>query len=188
MGFIHSRWFESIPPETNNYITIAQGTKSYTTNSLRYINQMRPANTYTPNIRENVNKKLKFGTTMSVAKTCVQIAVAEGITPELTGLLTEFIMRYRRNTGLNIEEIHYVPQTNNEIQESSVITNDNVPKISNPEYHKPKGRPHKRYKSTTEENNIQHISSSSKTCSYCSEKGHNIRGCKQLKADSVGKE
>src|ERR1043165_9979961 len=75
MGFIHTRWFESIPPETDNYIMIAQGTKAYTTNSLRHINQMRPANTYTSNIRENVNKKLKFGTTMSVAKTCVQIAV-----------------------------------------------------------------------------------------------------------------
>ena len=149
---------------------------------------MRPANTYTPNIRENVNKKLKFGTTMSVAKTCVQIAVAEGVTPKLTGLLTDFIMRYCRNTGLNIEEIHYVPQTNNEIQESSVITNDNVPKISNSKYHKPKEHPHKHYKSTTEENNIQHISLSFKTCNYCSEKEYNIREYKQLKANSVSKE
>ena len=149
---------------------------------------MWPANTYTSNIRENVNKKLKFGTTMSVAKTCVQIAVTEGVTLELTELLIEFIMKYHRNTGLNIEGIHYVPQTNNEIQETSVITNDNVPKISNPEYYKPKERPYKRYKSITEENNIQHISSSSKTCSYCLEKRHNIGRYKQLKANSVGKE
>ncbi len=190
MGFIHTRWFESVLPETNNYITIARGTKAYTTNPLLYINQMRTANIYTLDVRENFNKKLKFGTLMSVAKTSVQIAVAEGVTSELTGLLTEFIIKYHRNTGLNIEEVHYVSQLNNEIQEPSsatIIDNYNVLQISNPEYHKSKGRPPKRYKSSTEKNNIQHITSS-KTCSYCLEKGHNIRGCKQHKADSVDKE
>src|SRR6185437_13322831 len=116
MGFIHSRWFESIPTETNNYITIAQGTKTYTTNSLQYINQMRTASVYTPNLKEKFNKKFQYGTTMSVAKTCVQIAVAEGVASELTGFLTEFILKYRQNTGLNIEVIHSV-QLNNENQE-----------------------------------------------------------------------
>lgn len=177
MGFIHTRWFGSIPPETNNYITINQGTTTYTTNSLQYINQMRTANTYTSIIRENVNKKIKFGITMSVAKTSVQIAISEGVTSELTGLLTEFITKYRRNTGLNMGVVRY--------EEPSI--DSNVPKISNPEYHKPKGRPPKRYKSSTEESNVQNISTSSKTCSYCHEKGHNIRGCKQ-KTHSVAKE
>ena len=65
---------------------------------------MQLVNTYTLNIRENVNKKLKFSTMISVVKTCVQIAVAEGVTSELNGLLTEFIMRYCRNTGLNIHQ------------------------------------------------------------------------------------
>ena len=76
---------------------------------------MRTANIYTSDVRENFNKKLKFGTLMSIAKTSVQIAVAEGVTSELTGLLTEFIIKYHRNTGLNIEEVHYVSQLNNEI-------------------------------------------------------------------------
>ena len=76
---------------------------------------MRTANIYTSDVRENFNKKLKFGTLMSIAKTSVQIAVAEGVTSELTGLFTEFIIKYRQNTGLNIEEIHYISLLNNEI-------------------------------------------------------------------------
>src|SRR6266498_479454 len=151
---------------------------------------MRTANIYTSDIRENFNKKLKFSTMMSVAKISVQIAVAEGVTSELTGLLIEFIIKYHQNTSLNIEEVHYVSPLNNKIQEpsSATITDScNVLKISNPEYHKPKERPLKCYKSSTKENNIQHITSS-KTCSYYLEKEHNIRGCKQHKADSVDKE
>ena len=150
---------------------------------------MRTANTYTTNIRENVNKKLKFGSTMSIAKTSVQIAVAEGVTLELKGLLTEFILKYRQNTGLNIEVINSVLQLNNEIQEpfsDAIAAINNVREISNPEYHKPKGRPPKRYKTTEE--NIRHVSLASKTCGYCQEKGHNIRGCKQHKADLANKE
>src|SRR5436189_2117987 len=65
MGFIHTRWFESIPFETSNYITIAQGTKAYTTDSLQYIDQMRTASVYTPNLKKKFNKKFQYGTTMS---------------------------------------------------------------------------------------------------------------------------
>jgi hypothetical protein len=187
MGFIHARWFESIPTETNNYITIAQGTKAYTTNSLQYINQMRTASVYTPNLKEKSNKKFQYGTTMSVAKTCIQIAVVEGVTSELTGLLTEFILKYCQNTGLNIEAIHSVSQLNNEIsQEPFSAAIATICEISNPEYHKPKGRLPKRYKTTEE--NIRHVSLAFKTCDYCQEKGHNIRGCKQHKADLANKE
>jgi len=202
MGFIHPRWYELIPTETTNYTIVAQGNKDYTTKALHYIDQIRTANVYTSNIRENVNKKIEFGTTMSVAKTSIQVAIAEGVTPELIGLLTQFITKYHNNTGLNIEEVHHsISHFNDEIQESSSVSNNhqrqpfieleerNIPEISNPEYHKPKGRPPKRYKSSTEENNKnQHMPSSSKTCSYCLEKGHNIRGCKQHKADLVDKE
>ncbi|CAG8619199.1 3322_t:CDS:1 [Cetraspora pellucida] len=176
MGFIHTHWFESGPVETTNHITIFQGTKTYTTKLLRYIDQMRIANSYTPTIKENINKKIKFSAMMSVAKTSVQVAMEEGATSELTGLLIEFIMKYHRNTGLNIEEVRYL---SDKTQES--------PNISNPEYHKPKGRPPKRFKSSTEENNVQHIFSSSKTCSYYFEKGHNIRGCNQYKSDLADK-
>ncbi|CAB4387369.1 unnamed protein product [Rhizophagus irregularis] len=114
----------------------AQGNKDYTTKALYYIDQIRSANVYTSNIKERVNKKIEFGSTM------------------LIGLLTQFIRRMEER---------------------------NIPEISNPEYHKPKGHPPKQL---TEE----HVSSSSKTCSYCLEKGHNIKGCRQHKADLVDKE
>ncbi|CAG8553558.1 6768_t:CDS:2, partial [Rhizophagus irregularis] len=162
MGFIHTRWFESMPSETSRYATIAQGNKTYSIKLLHYIDQIRTGNVYTSTIKKTADKKIEFGSAMSMAKTSVQIAVIEGATGELTGLLTQFIMKYRRATGLNIEEV----------QEE----------ISNPEYHKPKGRSPKRYKAVTEMANKQNITSSSKTCSHCLEKGHNIRSCAKHKA------
>ncbi len=74
----------------------------------------------------------------------------------------------------------------NKIQEP-FSNNYDVLKISNPEYHKPKGQPLKCYKLSTEENSISHLISS-KTCSYCLEKRYNIRKCKQHKVDSINKE
>ncbi len=117
---------------------------------------------------------------MLIAKTSIQIAVAEGVTSELTELLTEFITKYHWNTGLNIRKVHYVLQLNNKIQEPSATITDsyNILKILNLKYYKPKRYPLKHYKSLTEENNIQHIFSSFKTCSYCLKKGNNIRECK----------
>ncbi|CAG8782374.1 12203_t:CDS:1, partial [Rhizophagus irregularis] len=97
----------------------AQGNKDYTTKALYYIDQIRSANIYTSNIKEKVSKKIEFGSTISVAKTSVQVAVAEGVASELIGLLTQFIMKYHHNTGLNIEEIHSISHFNDEIQESS---------------------------------------------------------------------
>ncbi|CAG8783574.1 2585_t:CDS:2, partial [Racocetra fulgida] len=97
-------------------------------------------------------KRIEFGSAMSMAKTGVQIAIAESATLELIGLLTQFITKYRRNTRLN--EIYYpTSQTNGEAQPLSNITNHNLPKVTNPEYHKPKGRPPKHLKSSTKENN-----------------------------------
>ncbi|GET51050.1 hypothetical protein GLOIN_2v1472705 [Rhizophagus irregularis DAOM 181602=DAOM 197198] len=100
-------------------VVIAQGNKDYTTKALYYIDQIRSANIYTSNIKEKVSKKIEFGSTISVAKTSVQVAVAEGVASELIGLLTQFIMKYHHNTGLNIEEIHSISHFNDEIQESS---------------------------------------------------------------------
>ena len=100
-------------------------------------------------------------------------------------------MKYRNNTGLGLEEVNRtIPSQNNVLQESFTNTEqqplDNFLKISNPEYHKAKGRPPKRYKSSVECNN-KHTSKSDevafKTCSYCSGKGHNIRSCAKYKAD-----
>ncbi|CAG8740890.1 39025_t:CDS:2 [Gigaspora margarita] len=128
------------------------------------------------NIRENISKKVKFGTIILVAKTCVQVAIEENVIPELTGLI-EFIIKYRRSTELNIEKVHSL---GNEIQEPL--------SISNPEYHKPRGCPPNHLKSSTEKNSVQQVSSSSKTCRYCLEKGHNVRGYKQYKLDLFKKE
>ncbi len=55
---------------------------------------MRTADIYTSDIRENFNKKLKFDTTISVAKINVQIIVTKSATSELIELLTEFIIKY----------------------------------------------------------------------------------------------
>ncbi|RIB25194.1 hypothetical protein C2G38_2277993 [Gigaspora rosea] len=101
------------------------------------------------------DKRIEFGTMMSIAKTSVQVAVAE---------------------------------ENNEQHPLGNHVNNNLLDISNPEYHKPRGRPPKCLKSSTEENNTPSTSSSSKTCSYCQEKEHNIRGCKKQKIDSTDKE
>ncbi|CAG8754003.1 10176_t:CDS:2, partial [Cetraspora pellucida] len=169
MGFIHSCWFESAPSEVSSYITIFQGVKSYTTESLHYIDQIRTRNVYTSTIRKKVDKKIEFGTTMSVAKTSVQVAVAEGVTSKLIELFTQFIMKHCRNTELNIEE---TCQLKVGISGSSVLkTNEhpldndisNLPEITNPEYHKPRGCPPKHLKPSTEKNNNQYIASSSKT-------------------------
>src|ERR1044072_1780792 len=122
IGFIHTRWFESMPSEITNYVIVSQGTKTYTTKALYYIDQIRTTNVYISSIRENVDKKVKFGTTISVAKTCVQVAVAEGVTSELIRLLTQFITKYCRNIRLNIEEVHHFISHLSEIQESSSIT------------------------------------------------------------------
>ena len=147
-----------MPSETSSYITISQGNKAYSSKPLHYINQVQTGNVYTSAIKKRVDKRVEFGNTMSVAKTSVQIAIAEGATGELTGLLTQFITKYRCNTGLNINEVREAfsyDVTKNDYQrrplEPLVIPDNNsIPKISNPEYHKPKGRPPKRYKTQTE--------------------------------------
>ncbi|CAG8691445.1 20020_t:CDS:10 [Gigaspora margarita] len=146
------------------YVTISQGIKTYTSTLLYHIHQIRTANVYMPTIKECIDKKVQFGTTMSLAKTSVQIAVAEGVVAELVRVLTQFIMKYCRNTGLDIQE---------------TCSHCNIIEVSNPEYHKPRGHPPKRLKSYIEkdkENAKQHSNREQRTCSYCSGKGHNIRG------------
>ena len=101
ISLLHTRWFNSIPTNTTNFVTIVRGEKNSTNIPLIYIKQMRSDNVYTPVIREHISKKIKFGTAMSVAKTSIQIAVMEDATAELIGILTQFIMKYRGNTGLN---------------------------------------------------------------------------------------
>ncbi|GBC53877.1 protein FAR1-RELATED SEQUENCE 5-like [Rhizophagus irregularis DAOM 181602=DAOM 197198] len=179
LSLIHGRWFESIPSEVSN-ITIVKGKTSNTATLLHYINQIRLNNVYIPAAKERVNKKVQYGNTMSLVKTSIQIAVAESATAELIGILMQFIMKYRNNTGLGIEEVHqFSSLQNNVLQESLINTEicnntqqplDNL-QISNPEYHKAKGHPPKRYKSLVEDNNQTSMAKSNesglKTCSYC---------------------
>ncbi|CAB5376007.1 unnamed protein product [Rhizophagus irregularis] len=192
ISHIHTRWFNlSSDPPTNStgFITIVNGEKNHTTIPLSYMNQLRTDNVYTPTIREKVNKKIQYGAAMSIAKTSIQIAVTEDVTAELIGILTQFIMKYRRSTGLSIEKS---TESLQDSQGSSIQDNlqplSVLPDISNPEYHKSKGRPPKRYKSTVENNRITSGKPDDvtvqKTCSYCSGKGHNICGCPKYKAES----
>jgi hypothetical protein len=81
---------------------------------------------YMSNIKEKVNKKIEFGSTISVAKTSVQVAVMEGVTSELIRLLIQFITKYRHNTGLNIKKVYSISHFNNEIQGSFSVTTTNT--------------------------------------------------------------
>ncbi|CAG8665380.1 16254_t:CDS:2, partial [Cetraspora pellucida] len=97
---------------------------------------LKTCDVYTPAIRSHINKKVQFGTTMSVAKTSVQIAVSESVTEELTGLLVQFIMKYHHDTGLGIKDTllssnimlqeffitEVMESTSNHVSESSTIT------------------------------------------------------------------
>ncbi|CAG8818372.1 33122_t:CDS:2 [Gigaspora margarita] len=202
LGLIHTRWFRSIPSEIE-YVTISQGIKIYTSTPLYHIHQIRTANVYTPTIKECIDKKVQFGTIISLAKTSVQIAV-EGIVAELVRGLTQFITKYHRNTGLGIQETCSIQnedmQTN--ASTSEIVSNNrqllinsgshcNIIEVSNPEYHKPRGRPPKQLKLYIEEdkeNAKQHSNREQRTCSYCSGKGYNIHGCAQYKANTANKE
>ncbi|POG57620.1 hypothetical protein GLOIN_2v1791575 [Rhizophagus irregularis DAOM 181602=DAOM 197198] len=100
---------------------------------------------------------------MSVAKTSVQIAVVE----------------VQETFSYDVTKNNYQRQP---LEPLVIVDNNSIPEISNPEYHKPKGHPPKHYKSQMEMTSKQNITSSSKTCSYCLEKGHNIRSCAKNKA------
>ncbi len=68
---------------------------------------MQMINIYILNIKENFNKKFKFSTIMSIAKTNIQITVTEDAILELIRLFIEFIIKYYQNIGLNIKKIYY---------------------------------------------------------------------------------
>ncbi|CAG8554375.1 33160_t:CDS:1, partial [Racocetra persica] len=85
----------------------------------------------------------------------------------------------------------------NLVPASSTITQgirqplSNLIEVSNPEYHKPRGRPSKRLKSAVEEDSTSVNKSENtvlKMCGYCFGKGHNIRSCKKYKFDMGNKE
>ncbi|GBC02623.1 hypothetical protein RclHR1_04710011 [Rhizophagus clarus] len=163
---------------------IGQGTKASANVSLHYIEHISSTNVHMPAIRKKVNKKVQFGTALSLAKTSIQIAVSEGIVTEFIGIIMQFNIKYRCNTGFGLEETCDLSSETRSISQiplTNLDTNTNY-NISNPEYHRPKGKPPKRYKSSIEENTSKH-STSSKKCGYCSDKGHNIQGCAKYKAD-----
>ncbi|CAG8834436.1 22055_t:CDS:2, partial [Gigaspora margarita] len=140
---------------------------------------------------EHIVKRIEFGATISVAKTSIQVAIAKGITSELTGLLMKFVMKYYHNTGLNAQESQSISYSDVKISKSlSNLDNEqysldnisNLSEITNSEYYKPRDHLPKRLKSSTKENNNScTLLLSSKIYSYCQEKGYNIRGCKKKK-------
>ncbi|CAG8771923.1 27383_t:CDS:2 [Gigaspora margarita] len=163
----HLHNFTSTPSEINMHITITNITKSFTSASLHYFNQIQTASVYTSTIQDNINKKLQFGNTMSVAKTSVQVAMTEGIKAELIRILTQFISKYHCTTSLNIGTCN--------IQKNDQAENN------------PRGRPPKRLKLSIEEEATK-PTHKQRTCSYCLNKRHDIRRCTQYKADMVNKE
>ncbi|GES74899.1 hypothetical protein GLOIN_2v1774632 [Rhizophagus clarus] len=83
-------------------------------------------------------------------------------------------MKYHCNTGFGLKEtcdLSSETQSTNWILLTNLDNNTNY-NISNPEYYRLKGRPPKRYKSSIEENTFKYTSS--KMCSYYSDKRHNI--------------
>ncbi|CAG8708022.1 20916_t:CDS:2 [Cetraspora pellucida] len=110
---------------------------------------------------------------MSMAKTSIQVAVSEGVTEKLTEILVQFIIKYCHNTGLGIKKIS-LPLSIFFIkvvkQETSLLNMAS-------EVLKP----------FVEEHNKHHISSS-KTCSYCLGKCHNIHGYSKYNSELADKE
>ncbi|CAG8494508.1 9982_t:CDS:2 [Cetraspora pellucida] len=98
---------------------------------------------------------LKDLTVLCTSKTSVQIAVTEGVTIELIGILTQFITKYHCNTGLGMQETRNIQTENTNIITNiftsniesnnchpliDLSTSYNITEVSNPEYYKPRGR------------------------------------------------
>ncbi|PKK69271.1 hypothetical protein RhiirC2_712788 [Rhizophagus irregularis] len=151
--------FNQVPSDLMGFITVVSTERKHSSVPLSYITYLRTDDVYTPAIREQVSKKVKYGNAMSMAKTSVQIAVKEDVTPEFIGLLTEFIMKYHRGTGLSIENIKndisflgtLLQDPQRSFTENSREPLAELPEISNPEYHKTKGHPLKHLKSSIKE-------------------------------------
>ncbi|CAG8739343.1 3465_t:CDS:2, partial [Cetraspora pellucida] len=189
-------YFDSFSSDTMNFITISQDVESTTTKLLHYINQLRIGDVYTPTIREHVNKKVQFGAMMSVAKTSIQVAVSKGVTKELTEVLVQFIMKYHHDTGLDIKEISLPPS----MFSTKVVEQETLPLNMASEVVELASnlspalltttqitqQPLNDIESSVEEHN-EHHTSSSKTCSYRLDKGHNICECSKYKSDLADK-
>ncbi|CAB5123926.1 unnamed protein product [Rhizophagus irregularis] len=194
MSLIYTCSFNQVPSDLMGFITVVSGKRKHLSVPLSYITYLRIDDVYTPGIREQVSKKVKYGNVMSVVKTSVQIAVKEDVTPEFIGLLTEFIMKDRRETGLSIENIKndisflgtLLQDPQRSFTENSREPLAELPEISNPKYLKTKGHPFKRLKSSIEESKNTSVGNIQRTCRYCLvTKGHNIQSCAKYKADMV---
>ncbi|CAB5217630.1 unnamed protein product [Rhizophagus irregularis] len=91
---------------------------------------------------------------MSLAKTSIQIAVAESATAELIGILMQFIMKYHNNTALKYHKAKGHP----------------------PKYYKLSVEDNNQTMAKLNEGGL-------KTCSYYLGREHNIRECAKHKAD-----
>ncbi|CAG8496261.1 7712_t:CDS:2, partial [Scutellospora calospora] len=144
---------------------------------------------YTPAIRSHINKKVQFGTMMSIAKTSAQIAVSEN---------------YHHDTELGIKNTLSLPST---ILQKSYIANkvistitkvtdstSTTTKITESLYNfvlitsTTDQQPSKQLKLAVKEysssvNKLNNTNTVLKTYSYCSDKGHNIHSCQKYKSD-----
>ncbi|KAF0433678.1 protein far-red impaired response 1-like isoform x2 [Gigaspora margarita] len=110
---------------------------------------------------------------MSIAKTSIQVAMAEGVISKLTGFVTKFIMKYYwiKRTRISIYIILDIEisklSSDLDSKQYSLDNISNLSKITTPEYYKPRDHPAKHFKlSTKKNNNLCILSLSSKTCSY----------------------
>jgi hypothetical protein len=60
-----------MPFETLRYTTITQRNKTYSIKLLHYIDQIRTDNVYTSTIKKTADKRIKFGSTIFIAKISV---------------------------------------------------------------------------------------------------------------------
>ncbi|CAB4391165.1 unnamed protein product [Rhizophagus irregularis] len=128
--------FNQVPSDLMGFITVVSTERKHSSVPLSYITYLRTDDVYTPAIREQVSKKVKYGNAMSMVKTSVQIAVKEDVISEFIGLLTE-------NTLLQDPQRSFTENSREPLAE--------LPEISNPEYHKTKGHPLKHLKSSIKE-------------------------------------
>ncbi|CAG8606947.1 1101_t:CDS:2 [Cetraspora pellucida] len=128
-------------------------------------------------------------------------AVSEDVSEELTGILMQFIMKYYYDTGLGIKDTLSLPSTMlqefftatkviksiftiTEITDSTSNATEVTESISNLVLIS--FTTNQKY--STSDNKLENTNTVLKTCSYCSDKGHNIHSCQKYKSDEGNKE
>ncbi|RIB19409.1 hypothetical protein C2G38_2181881 [Gigaspora rosea] len=188
-SMIHPRWYDdNAEIKSTSYVTIYNGVVNSTKETLPYFEHIRAKSVYILAIHNYVSKKIQVGNAISIAKTCVQTAFTENTTSDLIGVMVQCYNEQDHNPYNNEQ---YGDKFKLPLEEVEV--DSNLHEVSNPEYHKPRGHPPKRLKSSIEISTDKYTESivnsqdtvNLKTCGYCKEKGYNIRSCKQYKETQI---